>query len=440
MQGYLYEKVIGLISSTYNKYWFSLENDTLVKFKNVNFVLTENIDLRAYKQVITPISKKKKKIISLVHQNDSTRDLYYEGDIETFNMWVHLINNSISNIKSNLIKEKFDIIKIIPDACAITNDKFNILETNPQLKKITGYTREDLIGKNIKIIMMNYSKFYDELFNHKKKSEKIIRKIFISNKEKNSKVPVSVTINEYIIPEILERIYIFTFKSLNDDNDIQLELLDTRPSSYVGSFFQVINENSEKSKKLAMEYCEKLEQVVQCYEQKIIVIEEENKILINSNNDLVKRIRELENNLNYYKRKSGQATILNVLSQDIPRFALKEFCIENKTEENLLFWEEVNKFKTKYLSNSNSMCDEIPDDLKRDIDNIYNKYIDPNSKYQINISGKMRDDIKYQKENELDLYNIFDRALYDILQLLNTDVYPIFCSTQAGRKVISLFN
>ena len=366
-------------------------------------------------------------------------------------MWVNLINNSVKSCRTQIVKKLFYFIeKVIRDPCIVTNDKFNILEINSECEILSGYKKGELEGKNIRILMMDYySKFYDELFN-RKKSDKIIRKILISNKT-SKKIPVTVTISDYIIDELFKRVYIFTFKSVENDNNIKIDLVDSKPNSYIAELFQIINEQedkykklimeqSEKSKKLIMEHYAKMDQVVQCYEEKIIVMEEEYKNLIKSNKDLIKNIRELQNNLNYYKRKSGQATLLNVLSQDISRIALKDFCNQNRTEENLLFWEDVNKFKTKYLSNSSLVDGEITDDLRQDIINIYNKYIAIDSSYQLNINDKMREDIKYHLENEIDLYNIFDKALYDVLQLLNTDVYPIFCSTSAGRKAISLFN
>lgn len=441
MQGYLYEKKTGIISTGYKKYWFSLENDCLLKFKNVKFEMIETIELRNFKSVCTMFSKESKKVIVLMDHNDNSRYLYFEGENDAYKMWIQLISNAIANIKSNLVKEKFDLIlKVISDACIVTNDKFNILEVNSHLENLTGYCREDLLSKSIRIFMMDYySKFYDELFNHKKKSDKITRKILICNNN-SKKIPVSVTINEYIINEIMKKVYIFTFKSIDNSESIQVDLIDTKPNSYVAEFVQIINEQAEKSKKLVIEQYEKIEKVVQSYEQKLRVMEEENKNLIKSNKELIKNIKELENNLNYFKRKSGQATLFNILSQDSSRLALKEFCKENKTEENLLFWEDVTKFKTKYLSNANLICEEIPYELRRDIENIYSKYIAQGSKYEINISDKMREDIRYQMDNEIDLYNIFDKSLYDILQLMNSDVYPIFCSTQAGRRAISLFN
>ena len=45
MQGYLYEKKNGLsFINSYKKYWFSLENNCLLKFRNINFELVERIE------------------------------------------------------------------------------------------------------------------------------------------------------------------------------------------------------------------------------------------------------------------------------------------------------------------------------------------------------------------------------------------------------------
>lgn len=439
MQGYLCEKKTKkTFLNAYKKYWFVMDNEKIQKYKNIDNDPVETIYFRNINFInISESMNDGKKFFSLYYHDGTAKNFYQDGPVD-IGQWVNEIRNILQKISYDNIKKKFDWIHIISDSCIIVDEIFNIIDYNAECEKLFIYLKPEVMNKNINTIIPDFqNKFYDELFSDKKKRvSKISKKMLVSNKN-TTKIPVSVTINEYMPTDILKKFYIFIFRNINDNGSG----IQNRYSININDLFHRINEHNDTIKNLIATHYDKIEDNNQIYEKKINVLEEENKSLLNINAEHILCIMELRNSLNYYKRKSGKATLINILSHESCRKIFREFCRENNSLENILFYEDVSRFKEKYIDCSNiGQNMEQFKDMKDDVDYIYNKYISVNGNNQINISNKLKSDITFMKDNQKDLYIIYDKAMYDVLESINNDIYPVFCSTQAGRRAISLFN
>src|SRR4051812_1672878 len=97
-----------------------------------------------------------------------------------------------------------------------------------------------------------------------------------------------------------------------------------------------------------------------------------------------------------FGRRSLRKQLTTVLSDKDSCFLFKEWLKERHSDENLNFWVEVELFKMdKDISKINAAF-------------IYNKYLDMNAPFPINVDMELREEVKKQMAGDSITVNLFD--------------------------------
>lgn len=114
-----------------------------------------------------------------------------------------------------------------------------------------------------------------------------------------------------------------------------------------------------------------------------------------------------------------------LLQYDEGRHLLEEFLINEKAEENLRFWAEVQDYKK---SNSKQRKARATD--------IYNRFVNPDAKTEISLDGPTKTAI--MKSYEKGDAKLFDKAEEHIYLLMRGDCYPRFVKSQYYRNFLEM--
>ncbi len=426
LKSHIFEKKDYVIGSRYKKYWFVLSNAKILKYKNIGSKILDVIELDKISNVSCNVMDNKK-FIELTDVNNIVRTIYF-NDFNECDIWFNNINNILNNIKVFKINGSIEILESIGDPCVITNSNFDIIGYNKLAENLFEYKKSDVLNKSIRLFMMDYySKYYSDIFNSKKIAECITKKMFIKSYS-GKKIPVFLSIGEYIFKEFICKIYIHIFRSLDISDSDESDNIENRKIK----IFDYINKNSEDLKNAISQQYIIDSKIRDIFIQKMRILEEENKLLTNELNSSKKIIKDLEENLTYFKRKSYKINLIQVLSHEYSFNSFLEFCKDNKNEENILFWKDINSLKNKFIDDINNPA------LEGDVRTIYDKYFNGLSNYELNLPAKIKQNIIDNLNKSTNLYNIFDDALFHVIQNLNDELFPIYSNTKEGRKILSL--
>ena len=431
-EGFILERKGTIFGKKYQKYWYEIDKDKINKYiNNQKTELTETIDLKKILSATSKIIDNKHSIV-LTTMEGNNNILYFENENER-DLWSTKIIDIVKSIEEKTMYEHTEIIQAIAVPCIITNDNFTIVALNNEAKKIFVYEKEELIGKNINIIFGDYSsKIYFDIFNTKLITEHIAKKIYVKT-NKGNKLAVNLTISEYIIKKYLKRTYLHTFKlydNLNDNINNEEEFVKMEHIKL--NIFNKINDfTSELKKEIGSQYSN-TNKIIQSYTQKIIILEDDNKNLIETIKVLKENIRQLTDKLNYCHKTSNNTPFINLLANDYFYESLLDYCIEIKNEENLLFWKDVTEIKKKYINNTSS------DELLKEYNEIFKKYLDEDSTYLLNIPLKLIKRVRKKLDEDKHIYHVYDDVIHEIVELLYLNVYVRFINTPTGKKILEL--
>ncbi|ARF08640.1 regulator of G protein signaling domain [Catovirus CTV1] len=427
LSGNLLEKKDTLFGHKYKKYFYVVKNNNFLKYKCFKGDLVESIDLSMLSDVRQGFFETKK-TLTLIQVNGVAK-VYYFIDSNEFDILFNKVNYVMQKNKGEKFIKEIEILESVGDACIITNDIFEIVGFNEKAEKLLGYRRNEIYAKNIKIFMFDYySNYYQNVISTKKINEAINRKMFVKIKN-GKKISVSMSIGEYISKTSLRKIYIHILRELGNPPEIENNTEDDR-----FKIFTIINQYSEELKTKITNYYSNDIKMRDSYEQRIRILEEENRNLLKCLSECNEKKRDLEDNLNFYKRKSCRTNLIQVLSNEYSFNCLLDFCKENKNEENILFWKALDKLKNKYITEPDH------ESLQLDVKEIYLTFIKKGAQYEINVAEKIKESILEDIENKKNLYYVFDPVVYEVVYNLNENIFPLFLDTPNGRKIMSLLN
>jgi len=106
------------------------------------------------------------------------------------------------------------------------------------------------------------------------------------------------------------------------------------------------------------------------------------------------------------------------------------------SSENLLFCQEVAEFKKIEITNTEELKDRATD--------IWNKFVEQGSPFQVNLSFQTVNEIRQQIEHSLsgsalhaNAYNVFDTGVLDIISMLESDTFRRFQETLQYREFMT---
>ena len=110
----------------------------------------------------------------------------------------------------------------------------------------------------------------------------------------------------------------------------------------------------------------------------------------------------------------------NVMDDELGRKFFASFLRDEYSEENLEFWLEVEIFRTLTVES---------DEQRTKRNGIYEMFVKPLSKKEVNIAGKTRQQIAENLEKEEVPQDLFDSAQSQVFSLMHRQSYPRFlCS------------
>ncbi len=105
----------------------------------------------------------------------------------------------------------------------------------------------------------------------------------------------------------------------------------------------------------------------------------------------------------------------------------REFLKDSFSSENLAFIVEIENYKD--LWNQGASAEAITERANQ----IYNKYFSTKSKYELNVSGSLVEELKEKMKAPSTI--IFNRVQQSIFKLVETDSFPRFLKSEEFKKV-----
>lgn len=114
-------------------------------------------------------------------------------------------------------------------------------------------------------------------------------------------------------------------------------------------------------------------------------------------------------------------TLANVIKNKHSVYLFREFLHELYNAENLSFWLEIEDYKSLPDSEKPTRAREI-----------YNKYFDPKSKYEINVEGKVRKELdELIKNPDKNTFSNCQGAVWKVMEL---DCFPKFAQSEKYKE------
>ena len=127
---------------------------------------------------------------------------------------------------------------------------------------------------------------------------------------------------------------------------------------------------------------------------------------------------------------SWDAGLCILLSTEEGITLFSQHCAREFSAENVRFWCAVNDFK------ANLSAEEATAFITATAKDIYNQYIDQNTKTQVNLSSKQRTDIKKAIDSGQTKRDMFDAAQREIFAVMSRDSYPRFLSSRNNLQIV----
>ncbi|EFC45795.1 hypothetical protein NAEGRDRAFT_48199 [Naegleria gruberi] len=286
--GFLQQKE-GSLFNRWKKYWFVLTKDgKLFKFKkqtekftlNWNdsshqpiqeYILSPNDDVenqkceiqsaknicgKNYSMALTLFNGKTNNsiLLMLIAENQ----LEYEEWFNVFYKMIHSSENSNSNSQQvNQVDKEYEqmngLLNAILDAAVISDTLGTMLAVNESMTSVFGYTKEEMIGQNVKILMPSHlARIHDEYLQRylRRRDKRLIGKSrnVLGKKSNGVTFPVEISLGEMsnTSMESMKPAYIAVFRSKTFESSLE-EKEPTMHKSWTVAAFQDEDEKSTDS-------------------------------------------------------------------------------------------------------------------------------------------------------------------------------------------------
>jgi len=455
---------------SWKKRWFVLVANTLYCYKNsLNQIpkWTLQIDKSVIVQSAIQFTNKKN-TFCLLRDGQKPFILCCDTQVEMTD-WIKLLSAQfVENVDTKTIEAILD--------CIIISDIYGtIIGWNPAAEKLFGWTKEEALNENVKIIIPSpYKERHDGfLLGYRHTGERkligIIRK-FPAITKSGTIIKVELSLGESVDPQnSLNNRYIASFREvIQPPNQSSLESVYSDENTPLGqslsntisptssrghhlstySFDNILDSvkvNAENSigvllKGTSQELRLTVEETITTVENKYNYLEEELKKEKLENEklkeeiEILKKAKEFAMNLVPEDKRIGieillkgesskqnYRTFLRILKNPDAFEQFLGFLSIDKTSENGLFWKDVNNYKQVYPTDATNMAQST-----------YLKYIDAGSTNEINISDSMRVNIKEHMDNPPK--TLFDAAIGHVLETLYNNSFKRFLSSKEGMQ------
>lgn len=133
--------------------------------------------------------------------------------------------------------------------------------------------------------------------------------------------------------------------------------------------------------------------------------------------------------LTYERLLNWGVSLEKLLKDDIGKKWLETFSRQEQSECNILFWLEVEKFKTE---------EEETDRLEK-AKMIFQKFLVYHTELEISVSGETKFEIRKEMEQGLVTKNIFDVAQREIFTLIERDTFERFKLSDIYQKKLESY-
>eukprot|EP01104_Vermistella_antarctica_P010415 TRINITY_DN2787_c1_g5_i2.p1 TRINITY_DN2787_c1_g5~~TRINITY_DN2787_c1_g5_i2.p1 ORF type:complete len:401 (+),score=59.22 TRINITY_DN2787_c1_g5_i2:207-1409(+) len=131
---------------------------------------------------------------------------------------------------------------------------------------------------------------------------------------------------------------------------------------------------------------------------------------------------------------SEDRTLINILRNPVGRDSFRSFLVSEHSEENFMFWEEVEQFK--------HIPEREIDKLEDEADRIYHKFLAPDAEYEVNIPGKVKDAVRKVFIFDMSSFasfepiskSIFTQAQSSVFRTLRQDSLTRYMSSDLYEK------
>ena len=121
----------------------------------------------------------------------------------------------------------------------------------------------------------------------------------------------------------------------------------------------------------------------------------------------------------------GPMSFENILADPVNLKYFKQFCIQEMSVENLLFWLEVEDYRTI----------EAPEYQQFVGKKIFRKYIQEDAPMGIAVSARNRKSIRLTAKPEVDLY---DKLQEEVVLSMKMDIFPRFVESELYSELLAL--
>lgn len=195
-----------------------------------------------------------------------------------------------------------------------------------------------------------------------------------------------------------------------------------------------MHEFVDTMRKLIKDEYEELEKRFQVVSDKLQIMETENNHLINQINSQNESIKNLEEELDLYRKSSEKYTLLQVLQNDVSFQAFFDFCKGQGSHEPLLCYKEIELFRKKFRD---LLSDQEMEQARRDAEIIFNKYIVHGAPLEVNISSELRSALR-DRIKDRPGRGVFDVLQNEILLMLKENYLQRFFESGIGKATLTL--
>lgn len=428
-EGFMKQKINShFLGSKTKRYFFRIEEKKLKKFDDSNDEFLEDYDLSNYTILDGSFITSKKLTILFIH-NITNIKTYFFCDIEyEFKQWLKFltkINDKLNDNNSDIFT-----LESILEPCIIGDNFGVILGFNSEAEKMFGYSKNELIGKNVNILMPDsYAKIHDNYLENYRKTDQtrlIGKPRSLPIKCKNGTIIYVIISLGRSRQKGRKEILITTFKYANDSNNHTISIGNINEIELKKiNLFGKLNENNDNIiKEIKTDY-DFFINLIKNEQDNIKILQDENNRLNDKISDLYKQIQSFQNNA---QSSDNYNKMTLIMKNDVTFKAFLEFAKQKKNEENLLFWKSVHDMKADYDKSKNN------DNLYKDVCKIFNTFVFTE---KLNIHKLLIDNVKKLIDDKHISHSIFDVIIKDINVLIYENLYIDFISTGIGKVCLN---
>jgi PAS domain S-box-containing protein len=361
-----------------------------------------------------------KKKSFVIFENEIAHIILVEDDYDKVKELFSYIN------KKKNIDDVISSVSCIMEAYIFTDSSGNIIMINDLFEELTGHKKNEISGTNIKFIFKNMNSEKKNIY-YLKESLKESSNVLIKKKN-GDYFPFSVSIGE--IQRDMFTYFIIIIKHVNSF-DKNTEIVTIENLIKFGRITQ-LSKNKEFIEKLDKQTNEIYDWIY----DKFISYDITMKLLLKNNKELEDIINEKNIEIEKYKSELDmlrgtkyEYKIFSIIRDEISYFFFLDFCKERYVEELPRFIHYVVKFIEKY-NNTDINKNEMMEEAKQ----IYDTFIKNKSQFELNITDRLRDQIKIKIDSGDINHNLFNAVVSECILLLR-DIYNEFDKTYIAKEI-----